>query len=227
MRTFAIGDVHGCLTALETLLDSLELRATDRLIFLGDYIDRGPNSRGVIEKLIELNAAPQHVFLRGNHDDWMLRARGEYRWFNSWVGEGIGGQQTLQSYGAEESNLAALSLVPESHWEFLGQTRFFFETETEIFVHGSITEQPAIENDAHTLIWRSFWNIAPHPSGKRIVCGHTWQENGLPVDVGFAVCLDTLTIGAGWLSALDVATNQVFQSSEQEQARHFQLGEAP
>ena len=74
MRTLAIGDIHGFSGALETLLGVLN-PDKDQLIFLGDYIDRGPDSRGVLERLIELSQNPNHVFLRGNHDDWMLRAR--------------------------------------------------------------------------------------------------------------------------------------------------------
>ena len=67
MRTIAIGDIHGCAVALRALLQSLDLHG-DRLIFLGDYIDRGPDSSQVIETLLGLSFNPNHVFLRGNHD---------------------------------------------------------------------------------------------------------------------------------------------------------------
>ena len=227
MRTLAIGDIHGCKMALETLLDSLELCEDDRLIFLGDYVDRGPDSRGVLEKLIELGANPRHVFLRGNHDDWMLRARGEYRWFNSWVGEGIGGRESLESYGATSINLAALSLIPAAHWDFLARTQLYFETTSAIFVHAAITSYNADLSDSHSMMWRSFWDNAPHLSGKRIVCGHTAQTSGVPGNQGFAVCIDTFCGGpGGWLSALDVGSNEVFQANQNGETRRFYLGEA-
>ena len=73
-RTLAIGDVHGCLTALDTLLGFVELRPTDQLIFLGDYVDRGPDSKGVLDRLIELRRLHEVVFLRGNHEVMMANA---------------------------------------------------------------------------------------------------------------------------------------------------------
>lgn len=216
------------MTALQTLLDSLDLQPDDRLVFLGDYIDRGPGSRGVLAKLIELETQSQPVLLRGNHDDWMLRARTDYRWFKSWVSEGIGGRETLESYGAASVDLAALALIPDAHWDFLARTQLFFETDAEIFVHAAIAEYNADLSDAHSMMWRSFWDNAPHRSGKRIVCGHTAQTNGIPENQGYAVCIDTFCGGiGGWLSALDVGSNQVFQADEQGQTRRFWLHEPP
>ncbi len=122
MRTFAIGDIHGCFTALETLLDCLELQPEDRLIFLGDYIDRGPDSHRVLEKLIELSANPRHVFLRGNHDDWLLTARTETKTLQSW--RAVGGKQTLESYGVK-----SIEEMPASHLGWLEKTRAFFHLE--------------------------------------------------------------------------------------------------
>ena len=75
MRTLAIGDIHGCLTALKTLLDFVAPAADDRLIALGDYVDRGPDSRGVLDFLIALHAGGRLVALRGNHDEMMADAR--------------------------------------------------------------------------------------------------------------------------------------------------------
>ena len=74
MRTLAIGDIHGCLTALTTLLDFVAPAADDRLVALGDYVDRGPDSRGVLDLLIALHAGGRLVALRGNHDEMMTEA---------------------------------------------------------------------------------------------------------------------------------------------------------
>ena len=75
MRTLVIGDIHGCWRALQALLAAVDLRPDDRIITLGDYVDRGPNSRGVVERLIELHARGNLIPLRGNHDEMMLEAR--------------------------------------------------------------------------------------------------------------------------------------------------------
>ena len=98
MRTLAIGDIHGCLTALTTLLDFVAPAADDRLIALGDYVDRGPDSRGVLDLLIALHARGRLVALRGNHDEMMLEARaGPTENHSMWLA--CGGLHTLQSYG--------------------------------------------------------------------------------------------------------------------------------
>lgn len=219
MRTLAIGDIHGFPVALETLLGTLDL-SQNRLIFLGDYIDRGPDTRQVIEKLIDLSSNPNHVFLRGNHDQWLLRADTEKYWFKSWLGEGVGGKATLRSYGATTFFLkATLNIIPENHWEFLHGTRLFFETDEHIFVHASISWQPPEDNTPDELLWPEFDKLNPHPSGKRVICGHTSQHNGLPFDKGYAVCIDTFCSGTLWLSALDVDSNEVFQANEQGETR--------
>ena len=226
MRNIAIGDIHGSAVALHTLLETLNI-ADDRLIFLGDYIDRGPHSQQVLSTLLELSANQNHIFLRGNHDEWLLRARTEKRWFKTWLGEGVGGKETLHSYGASSFDASALSFIPDAHFVFLESTRLFFQTEDAIFVHASISWQKPEENDPQQLLWAFFNDIAPHPSGKRIVCGHTSQPRGLPFDKGYAVCIDTCCYGGGWLTALDTDSDEVIQANNRGQTRQFLLGESP
>lgn len=224
MRTLAIGDIHGFSRTLETLLDFVAPE-NDRLIFLGDYIDRGPNSRQVIEKLIELSDNPNHVFLRGNHDEWLLESRFDKEWFKSWLGLGVGGKETLRSYGAASFSPSMLLLIPQEHFDFLESTRLFFETDSHIFVHGSISWKPPEENSADELLWPTFDTLNPHPSGKWIICGHTSQPSGLPAVKDYATCIDTFCSGNGWLSALDVESFEVFQANEEGQTRQFSLAE--
>jgi serine/threonine protein phosphatase 1 len=226
VRNIAIGDIHGSIIALRILLAALDL-VNDRLIFLGDYIDRGPDSRQVLATLLELSANQNHVFLRGNHDEWLLRGRTEKRWFKTWVAEGVGGRETLKSYGASSFDLSALSLIPDQHFDFLERTRLFFQTDYEIFVHASLSWQEPEENDPQQLLWRSFEEVTPHPSGKRIICGHTSQPNGLPLDNDYAVCIDTFCYSTGWLSALDVYSEEVVQANNQGETRRFLLSEMP
>ena len=217
-RILAIGDVHGCRAALDAPLQSLKLRADDALIFLGDYIDRGPDSRGVVERVIELGARPSTVTLRGNHEDWLLRAQHDPKWFDSWLG--VGGEETLISYDA-----FAASDLPATHLEFIEQTRFFFQSETHIFVHAALGTKPPHETLDTTLLWGKFNSIPPHPSGKRVICGHSAQRNGLPLDRGHAVCIDTFCYGGGWLSALDVTTNHLWQANENGETRDGSLAD--
>ena len=218
-RNIAIGDVHGCLTALDTLLDFVELQPDDTLIFLGDYVDRGPDSRGVVERLIELSARPNTIFLRGNHDLWMENAREDRNWFISWFHGNVGGLETIHSYGE-------LTRVPDAHWEFLDNLVEYYETGHEIFVHGAVDAgEELFDQHQQVLLWDRVDNQAPHFSGKRVICGHTSQKNGLPLDVGHAVCIDTFCCGGGWLSALDVTTNRVWQANEAGETRTFELGE--
>src|SRR5215510_9435426 len=103
MATFAIGDLHGNLSALEDLLDKLipELSPADELVFLGDYIDRGPDSRGCIDRILALRseAAFAVVTLLGNHEDWMLKSRRNPA-HHSWI-LAMRGFSTIQSYSAE------------------------------------------------------------------------------------------------------------------------------
>ena len=217
-RLFAIGDIHGCSVALDTLLNSLELGAQDRLVFLGDYVDRGPNSRGVIERLIELERQGRHIFLRGNHEAWMLKARTDLSWLHSWWS--VGGSETVESYGA-----LTLQDIPEAHWKFLERTRLFWESENEIFVHGASGTGPLETTGEQWLLWNRIYDIKPHPSGKRVICGHTKQKNGRPFDRDFAVCIDTGAHADGWLTALEVNSDQVFQANESSQTRRGTLDE--
>lgn len=212
-RIIAIGDIHGCLTALDTLLQSVALRPDDTLIFLGDYVDRGPNSRGVLERLLALSTRPNTIFLRGNHDLWMQQAREDERWFSAWLDGGVGGVQTLESY-------EGLNRVPATHWKFLDNLVEYHETKREIFVHGAVNpDLELFDQPQQTLLWERVNTQAPHFSGKRIICGHTSQKNGVPLDRGHAVCIDTFCCGGGWLSALDVTSDYLWQANENGETR--------
>jgi serine/threonine protein phosphatase 1 len=218
-RILAIGDVHGCSLALDALLDSIATRDEDTLVFLGDYVDRGPDSRGVIERLIALSSLPNFVALRGNHDLWMLRARQSPQWLHPWLGKGVGGLATLESYDAR--NFAD---IPHAHWDFLNSTQLFHETENFLFAHAGLDgDLPLQDQSEEALLWRRVTETAPHFSGKIFICGHTAQKNGVPLDLGHAICVDTYAHGGGWLSALDCDSRQVFQANQQGETRSLWL----
>ena len=226
-RILAIGDIHGCLVALDTLLERVAPREEDTLVFLGDYIDRGPDSRGVIERLIELSQRENFVALRGNHDLWMWRAHQDSglfsrkSWFRSWLGAGVGGKETLESYGAQN-----LDAIPDSHWEFLKNLRDYYENDEFIFAHASIEAHLPLEAmSENALLWQRFTDAGPHFSGKTLICGHTSQENGLPVDLGHAIGIDTNAYGGGWLSCLEPKTLTLWQANQVGETRHGWLGD--
>jgi len=211
MRTLAIGDIHGCLTALRQLLDQVKPTSADRLVFLGDYVDRGPASRQVIELLIGLKSGGSPVFLRGNHEVMMLSARGSFSDADGW--RCCGGSETLLSYGSNSLEDFA-SAVPEAHWAFLKSTARYLETEDHIFVHACLDPQLDLsEQPDWMLFWQFFSWIRPHKSGKRVICGHSVQSAGLIQDVGFAACIDTGAAYGGWLTCLDVHSGQYWQAN--------------
>jgi serine/threonine protein phosphatase 1 len=125
-RTIAIGDIHGCAVALQTLIEAIQPQPADTVIPLGDYIDRGPDSRGVIEQLIALNGRCRLIPLRGNHEEMFLAAVERPDKVEAWLQ--CGGTQMLRSNGIN----ARLENVPQSHIEFLRSTRDWFETETRL-----------------------------------------------------------------------------------------------
>jgi serine/threonine protein phosphatase 1 len=208
MRQFAIGDIHGCLAALVRLDQELQFRSTDVVVTLGDYVDRGPDTRGVIEFLIALSGRCQLIPLRGNHEVMMLRAREDRSALADWVSNG--GAKTLDSYGAKD-----FEDVPESHWNFLESTRPHHESARDFFVHANAYPDFALADQPdYMLYWEFLGEPAPHESGKRMICGHTAQKSGKILDLGHTVCIDTYAHGGGWLTCLETRTNSYWQASQ-------------
>ena len=220
MRTLAIGDVHGCSRALDALLAAVKPEPDDLLVTLGDYVDRGPDSRGVLDRLIALHATGRLVPLRGNHDVMMLHAREWDEAAPVWLA--CGGQSTLASYGATSLRAADLRRVPESHWDFLENTCVnWYETATHVFVHASLhSELPLCDQPEAILLWEKLIAPVSHVSGKILVCGHTRQCSGVPSDWGTTVCIDTgAYVEGGWLTCLDVNEGCYWQANESGEVR--------
>jgi len=221
MRTLAIGDIHGCNTALVILLNQVQPTDEDRIIFLGDYIDRGSASRDVIESLMDLSKTRSPIFLRGNHEVMILEAREDSLKANLW--QSYGGLDTLFSYGAQYRQDWA-SAIPDGHWKFIERTVRLFETETHIFVHACLDPELDMSDQPDWLLyWEFFERMQPHKSGKRIVCGHTPQRSGEIKDVGFAVCIDTGPAVGGWVTCLDVSSGKFWQADEKGNSRRGTL----
>jgi calcineurin-like phosphoesterase family protein len=231
MRTLAIGDIHGCSKALDVLLAQVRPRPDDRVITLGDYVDRGPDSSGVINRLIELQQCCQLVTLRGNHEIMMLDARedDDPLRFNLWLG--YGGRETLASYsktllGTKSLFGDKLSRVPEPHWRFLEKCVAYHETETHFFVHANAYPSlPLAEQPDVILFWEPFQDLGPHESGKIMICGHTAQKSGAPLSRGHAICIDTWVYGDGWLTCYDLDSGRIWQANQRGEHRTALLDE--
>jgi len=223
---YAIGDIHGQKAMLDTALALIKADggADARIVFLGDYVDRGPESRAVIETLIRGRAEGRNwICLKGNHDRM-------FQWFMEdvprhdphmlvglhWFHDRIGGTETAASYGIsfddhtrlQDIHQWAKAVVPPDHVAFLNALPTSYETEDLIFVHAGIRPCiPLAEQTEEDLVWirQTFHDhTAPHP--KLIVHGHT------PVDhathYGNRINLDT---GAGYNNPLSTA---VFEGTE-------------
>lgn len=209
-RTIVVGDIHGCSVAFDAVIEALKLQPTDTLVILGDFIDRGPGSRDVLERLVELKTQCRLVPLIGNHEEMLLAAREGKSDLKYW--KKFGGQETLDSYGG----LADCSGIPWAHVRFIRECRLFFETETHIFVHAGVAPNLPMENQSSLdLLWKPLVEAeaAPHYSGKTVIVGHTPQRSGRVLDLGFLKCIDTLCYDGGVLTALDADAGRVWQAT--------------
>ena len=207
-RTIAIGDVHGCSKALRSIVEAIAPEREDTLVLLGDYIDRGPDARGVIEILVDLQQSCNLVPLRGNHEIMLSSILRQGVATEHWLQSG--GQATLASYGGR------LARIPDQHLEFFAKLLPFYETEKTIFVHASYDPLREMKDQDEQML---FWNHLlpapppPHCSGKKVIVGHTPQGSGMPLDLSHLVCLDTYCFGGLWLSALDLDSRELWQTS--------------
>lgn len=209
-RTIAFGDVHGCVHALDAVLEEIQVQPQDQLVFLGDLIDFGHESAAVLDRVLELQQQCRVVVVQGNHEEMLLEAFRSEEALNSWMT--FGGYDTLNSYRFG----AKLSTIPDDHLELVKNARSYFETEEHIFLHANYDpELPLSQQPEYLLRWSLLEEPYPEPhiSGHRVMVGHTEQRDGEILDLGHVVCIDTYCRGYGWLTAFDVATNQAWQAS--------------
>jgi serine/threonine protein phosphatase 1 len=226
-RTIAIGDIHGCSTALAALLDAIGPGPEDTLVLLGDYIDRGPDSRGVLDQIIALEERCAVVPLLGNHEEMLIAAVHNPVAVQPWLV--CGGAQTLLSYGwfsgAHRRRLT--DWFPQPHWAFLADCLPYHETDRHLFVHaGYVPELLLDQQPEEALRWRmtDARTARPHCSGKVAVVGHTAQWSGQVLDLGFLVCIDTGCHRGGWLTALEVDAGKVWQANNRGELRLIEAG---
>jgi serine/threonine protein phosphatase 1 len=220
---YAIGDVHGELEKLEELLESLPLGEGDRLIFLGDYVDRGRDSFGVIERLIEPQKTWPCVFILGNHESMFLDFLGwnDPAYFGGDAFLMNGGDRTLESYGLLEQSDKKKYQLPKSHEDFLLNLKLYHREGDYLFVHAGINRDLLRENDVGYVLHKArvedlLWNRStcelPHNMPVTVVYGHTPSEKfevrwNLPFNIG----IDTGAVYGGPLTALRLPDEMLFQ----------------
>jgi serine/threonine protein phosphatase 1 len=216
-RLFAVADIHGCSTALRKLIEVIDPGPEDTIVILGDFIDCGADSKGVIEQLIDLTSRCQLIPILGNHEEMLLNAldsKSEYRY---WLK--LGGKQTLMSYSPYRTDL---EVIPPEHVRFIRGCRNYFETDTHIFLHANYDhERPISWTSGTKLRWEhpELNRLRPHCSGKTVVVGHTPQVNGQVLDLGFLVAIDTDCCRGGWLTGMRIGRGQLIQSNERGSIR--------
>jgi serine/threonine protein phosphatase 1 len=211
-RLFAVGDVHGCREELDRLLDALPLEDHDHLVFLGDYVDRGPDSAGVVATLIARTASRPHTtFLRGNHEDMLLDyLRPDPRYGDAFLMNG--GRATAASYGAKLTPSGLREALPAEHLEFLARTELMYQSPGIVCVHAGI--RPGIPIELQTpddLLWiREEFLRFPHGLDATVVFGHTPHRSvvsQLPGKLG----IDTGCVYGGALTAVELPARVVYQ----------------
>jgi serine/threonine protein phosphatase 1 len=222
---YAVGDIHGELELLEELLGKLELKAEDRLVFLGDYVDRGPDASGVVDLLLGLRARHQCVFLLGNHESMFLD-------FLGWKGEAYfggdaflsnGGGRTLASYGFFDAQRRGetFDLSPE-HRAFYEQCVLSHRDGDYLFVHAGLAQVLLDERDvdfalrrsrAEDLLWNRTTGDLPHRLGVTIIYGHTPRHDfEVRHNEPFSIGIDTGAVYGGPLTAIRLPDETVIQS---------------
>lgn len=243
-RLIAVGDIHGQADLLHKLLRQIAPQASDQLVFLGDYIDRGPAACEVLETLISLRRRfPATVFLRGNHEQMFLDARRAAflaqqmpavfqgilnRWRGSLPAEiafylDCGGKETVRDYAASGSDAVPSEVLrncPDAHVAFLEATRMFYRRDPYLFVHAGVDPQdPRGEGrGAADLLWLRHAPWRDDPDWMlTVVHGHTPVRE--PQFNHLEVILDTGAGHQGPLSACDLLSGQIWQANPESRPK--------
>jgi serine/threonine protein phosphatase 1 len=205
-KIFAIGDIHGCNSKLDTLMEKLHINAKeDTLVFVGDYVDRGPDSKGVVDSILEIRKTADNVIcLKGNHELMFLNYYCERRDEELFMHNG--GLRTLISYGFMREGRAENLNVPESHMQFFSTLQLYYETDHYIFVHAGL--RPGIPLEQQTmddLFWIRYDFInSPYDFGKTVIFGHTPISYTAPHIEKNKIGIDTGAVFGGKLTCLEL-----------------------
>lgn len=175
MSRYAISDIHGCADTFKALIEKINFQKEDTLFLLGDYIDRGPKSKQVVETIIQLQKQGFDIqCLLGNHEWLLLNAAYDKAYAETWLIRN-GGASTLESYGIIEADY--LQHVPEVHLQFYRHLLYIIELDDYILVHAGLNFKDADPlSDYHSMIWIRDWHKLADRNlldGKKIIHGHT------------------------------------------------------
>ncbi len=225
VRRFVIGDIHGCIRTLEALLwDQLAIIPSDELYFLGDYIDRGPQPKAVLDLLQELlRSGYRLTILRGNHEQLLLDSLRSDAAFELWLLNGAAA--TLRSFGIHHSRQ-----LPQSYRDFLAALPLYAVTDEAVLVHAGLNfDLPDPFADTEAMLWdRSFRSIPERIGGRRLIVGHTplplstirqsLNWNKVFLDGG---CVYGRASGYGYLCALELSRWELFAQPNVETEKVF------
>lgn len=207
-RLIAIGDVHGHEAALRSILKLIEPNYQDEIVTLGDYVNRGPDSSGVIECLLDLGELCELIPILGNHDEMLLDARKDRYALDRFLASG--GDKTLLSYGSP-----SLNAIPDTHWEFLESCQDLYVTRGFAFTHANLCRYtPFHQQQSAILRWTGIdeMEVCNHESGKIAIVGHSAGDQIR--DFGTCICIDTGCGFGGLLTAYEPATKKRWQVTE-------------
>ncbi len=223
---YAVGDIHGERAKLDALLESLPLQPGDRFVFLGDYVDRGPDAAGVVARLLDLSRHYECVFLLGNHESMFLDFLG-FEGPAYFGGDAFlmnGGDRTLASYGyfsSPDPDPKTFSLPPAHEAFFRGCQLYHLEGDY-LFVHAGLGERGLTEGDLQYALRRSrpedlLWNRTtidlPHNLGITTIYGHTPQADfGIRWNEPFSIGVDTGAVYGGPLTAIRLPDETIYQA---------------
>ncbi|MFP4369097.1 MAG: metallophosphoesterase family protein [Candidatus Kapaibacterium sp.] len=214
-RVFIIGDIHGCNKTFNSLLyDNLRVNTEDKIYLLGDYIDRGPDSCGVVDTILNLQANGYELeCLIGNHEQMLLDSLNSIEDFQLWMQNGA--VNTLKSFGIEY-----IQSLPMKYVNFFKNLNFFIELDNYILVHGGLNfsiDDPL--QDKSSMVWKRNTTVEKEKiGGKRIIVGHTPVDKNTVIE---SLNTDRIMLDAGcvyhgfyrnlgYLAALELNTGELF-----------------
>lgn len=221
-RMLVISDIHGELQLFENLLDKVNYNpTTDQLILLGDYIDRGPDSCGILDKIMKLKDDGA-ITLMGNHEDMLISAfrngrESQEKWWRN------GAIHTLKSYDPKIKQM----IFPKTnkflkHINFIKTLDYYYETRNHIFVHGGVDPNESVDStDPHTLMWIREKFYQNYDGKKIVVFGHTRnsrirgqaENNDIYFGMNNIIGIDGGAVYGGQLNCLEIREDKYYQST--------------